>query len=76
MDRFLFDYPPGRYRASWLLDLYRIRLRNHLYANLLFSELAVIIFMVQLNVVLMVAPIFFMLAKFPEKTIEVAKAHV
>jgi putative spermidine/putrescine transport system permease protein len=43
------------------------------FSNLLFSELAVIIVMVQLYVVLMIAPIFFMLAKIPKETIEIAK---
>jgi putative spermidine/putrescine transport system permease protein len=42
-------------------------------SNLLFSELAVIIVMVQLYVVLMLAPIFFMLAKIPRETIEIAR---
>jgi putative spermidine/putrescine transport system permease protein len=42
-------------------------------SNLLFSELAVIIVMVQLYVVLMLAPIFFMLAKIPKETIEIAR---
>jgi len=43
------------------------------FSGLLFSELAVIIVMVQLYVVLMIAPIFFMLAKIPKETIEVAR---
>ena len=42
-------------------------------SNLLFSELAVVIVMVQLYVVLMLAPIFFMLAKIPKETIEIAR---
>jgi putative spermidine/putrescine transport system permease protein len=42
-------------------------------SNLLFSELAVVIVMVQLYVVLMTAPIFFSLAKIPKETIEIAK---
>jgi putative spermidine/putrescine transport system permease protein len=43
------------------------------FSNLLFSELAVIIVMVQLYVILMVAPIFFMLGKIPKEIIEVAR---
>jgi len=42
-------------------------------SNLLFSETAVIIVMVQLYVVLMMSPIFFSLAKVPREIIEVAK---
>jgi putative spermidine/putrescine transport system permease protein len=42
-------------------------------SSLLFSDLAVIIVMVQLYVVLMFAPIFFLLAKIPKDIIEVAK---
>jgi putative spermidine/putrescine transport system permease protein len=41
--------------------------------NLLFSELAVVIVMVQLYTVLMIAPIFFTLAKIPKEIIEIAK---
>lgn len=40
---------------------------------LLFSEVAVVIVMVQLYVVMMMAPIFFTLAKVPRETIEVAR---
>jgi putative spermidine/putrescine transport system permease protein len=43
------------------------------FSNLLFSELAVILVMVQLYVVLMIAPIFFMLAKIPKEIVEVAR---
>lgn len=42
-------------------------------ANLLFSETAVVIVMVQLYVVVMMSPIFFTLAKVPKEAIEVAK---
>jgi len=42
-------------------------------SNLLFSQLAVVIVMVQLYVVLMTAPIFFTLAKIPKDIVEVAK---
>lgn len=43
------------------------------FSSLLFSDLAVIIVMVQVYVVLMLAPIFFMLAKIPKETIEIAR---
>lgn len=43
------------------------------FSSLLFSELAVVIVMVQLYVILMMAPIFFTLAKIPKEIVEVAK---
>lgn len=50
-----------------------LRLVDKPINNLLFSELAVVIVMVQLYVVLMTAPIFFTLAKIPKEIIEIAK---